>query len=320
MYFPKKYLRGVYAVSITMGALVWILLLIKGIYTPQAPYLIPLDMKANYAFALCILVAITPPALIEWNNSRWLKQVDKNVPRILIDVTESIRSGMSLIRALEGASKRDYGSVSEQLETAVVHFNLTSDLEGSLKWFGDSLIRPSGRRMATILMEASRAGGKMLDILDTSIQMFTSVDEYKEEKRSVTSPYVMMVYVSTIVFLFMGYIIITQFLESLANQQTTIAGVGQLVSRMLPIGYYKSIIFWGAMLEAIIGGLVIGKITDSKISAGLIHAAAMILSPIFSTPSCYRRWKQARRAITYPKWKLKYRDNCGNGKNLAHSS
>jgi flagellar protein FlaJ len=276
MYFPKKYQTPIYAVGLVVGATVWILLMLSGIYTPQLPYIIPLEMKANYAFSLCILVAITPPAIVEFNNSRWLKQVDKNIPRMLIDVTESIRSGMSLIRALEVASKGGYGPVSQQLETAVVHFNLTSDLEGSLKWYGDSLIRPSGRRMGTILMEASRSGGKMLDILDTSIQMFTSIDEFKEEKKAVTSPYVMMVYVSSLIFLFIGYIIITQFLLPLANQDKTVAGISQLVGRMLPINYYKAIIYWGAVIEGLIGGFVVGKISDSKIAAGLIHSVFLI--------------------------------------------
>jgi archaeal flagellar protein FlaJ len=276
VYFPKKYKTPIYAVSLFMGAMVWILLMFSGIYTPELPYIIPIDMRANYAFSLCILVAITAPAIVEFNNSRWLSQIDKNIPRLLIDVTESIRSGMSLMRALEVASKGGYGPVSKQLETAVVHFNLTSDLEGSLKWFGDSLIRPSGRRMATILMEASRAGGKMLDILDTSILMFTSIDEFKEEKKAVTSPYVMMVYVSSLIFLLIGYIIITQFLLPLANQDTSVAGISQLIGRMLPISYYKSIIFWGAVIEGLIGGFVVGKITDSKIAAGLIHSVFLI--------------------------------------------
>jgi flagellar protein FlaJ len=276
MYFPKKYKIPIYGLSITVGVMVWILIMFSGMYRPQLPYIIPLDMKVNYAFSLCILIAITPPAIVELNNSRWLKQVDKNIPRMLIDVTESIRSGTSLIRALEVASKGGYGPVSTQLETAVVHFNLTSDLEGSLQWFGDSLLRPSGRRMSTILMEASRSGGKMLEILDTSVRMFTSIDEYKEEKKAVTSPYIMMVYVSSLIFLFIGYIVISQFLLPLANQDKTIVGISQLVGRMLPINYYKAIIFWGAVIEGLIGGFVIGKISDSKIASGLIHSAFLI--------------------------------------------
>ena len=107
MYFPKKYRHLVYGVSIAVGVIAGVVVLFSGLYIPVAPYMIPMDMKANYAFVLCILVAIFPPAIVEMNNSRWLQQVDKNIPRILIDITESIRSGLSLIKALEASANRD---------------------------------------------------------------------------------------------------------------------------------------------------------------------------------------------------------------------
>ena len=244
---------------------------------PELPYIIPLDMKVNYAFVLCILIAITPPAFVELNNSTWLKQVDSNIPRLMMDLTESIRSGMPLIRALEVASTRNYGPITPILEKTVVNFNLTSDLDGSLNLFGESLLQQSGKRMATILQEASKSGGRMLEVLDTSIQMFTSIDEYKEEKKAVVSPYVLLVYVSTLIFLFIGWVIIQQFILPLTKTDPTIPGISVLVGGMLPLNYYKSIIFWAAVMEGLIGGFVAGKITDSKMASGLIHSVLLII-------------------------------------------
>lgn len=277
MYFKQKYKQGVYVVSIGVASVIFLLLILQGQYIPQSPYLIPLSMKVNYAFALCILIAIIPPAIVEFNNSVWLKQVDKNLPRLLRDVTESIRSGMPLVRALEIASKRNYGPITQLLETAMVNFNLTSDLDGSLMWLGESLIRPTGKRMTTILLEAEKSGGRMLDVLDTSMIMFTSIEEYKDEKQSVVGPYVLMVYVSSLIFLFIGWVIISQFLSPLAHQNLNIPGVASLIGKMLSIDYYKSIIFWAAIMEGLVGGLVAGKITDSKISSGLIHSVLLIV-------------------------------------------
>ncbi len=237
-------------------------------------------MGVNYAFVLCILIAITPPSIIELNNSRWLKQVDKNIPKLMMDIAESIRSGMPMIKALEVASQRDYGPISGILETAVVNFNLTNDLQGSLKWFGDNLLRPSGRRMATILLEANNSGGRMMEVLDTSINMFTSIDEYKEEKESNVSPYILLVYISALIFLVIGYVIVAQFLDPLAKQNASIQGASTLIGSMLDINYYKSIIFWAAIVEGIAGGLVAGKLTDSKIASGLIHSVFLMVITI----------------------------------------
>ena len=276
MYFKPRYKQAVWIVSLTVAAVIFSLLILQGKYWPTYPYIIPLNMQVNYAFLLFILVAITPPAIIEMNNNRWLTQVDRNIPRLLMDVTESIRSGMPLMRALEVATKRDYGSINESLEKAVVNFNLTSDLDGSLIWFGESLIRPSGKRMATILIEAYNAGGKMMEVLETSISMFTSIDEYREERQSLISPYVLLVYVSTLVFLFIGWVIITQFLTPMAKTGLNTPGGTNIIGGMLSIDYYKAIIFWAAIVEGLIGGLVAGKITTARLSGGLIHSVLLL--------------------------------------------
>jgi flagellar protein FlaJ len=277
MYFKPKYKNPIYMVSIVTALVLFSLIILQGRYVLVLPYIIPLDMKVNYAFALCILIAIVPPAIVELNNSIWLKQVDKNIPRLMMDLTESIRSGMPLVRALEVAATRNYGPITAILETTVVNFNLTSDLEGSLKWFGESLLRPSGKRMATILQEAYKSGGRMLEVLDTSIRMFTNLDEYKEEKQSTVSPYVLLVYASTLIFLFIGWVVIQQFILPLTKTDPSIPGVGNLIGKMLPLNYYKAIVFWAAVMEGLIGGFVAGKITDSRIASGLIHSVLLIL-------------------------------------------
>jgi len=235
-------------------------------------------MRINYVLLFCVIIAITPSAIVEVNNSRWLKQVDKNVPRLLMDITESIRSGMPMVRALEVATKRDFGPISRNLETALVNFNFTSDFDGSLKWFGESLVRPSGKRTATILIEAYKSGGRMLDVLDTSINMFTHLDEYRQEKESTINPYILLVYASTLIFLFIGWVLISQFLGPIAKMSINTPGIPNIVGNMLSINFYKSIVFWAAVVEGIIGGLVAGKITNSRLLSGLYHSVLLLLT------------------------------------------
>ena len=275
MYFKTEYKQGVWIVSSATAVLVAALMLIPRYKLTE--YLIPIDMGLNYALLFSILIAITPPAIIEIYNTRWLRQIDKNIPKLLIDVTESIRSGMPMVRALEEASQRDYGPISKNLEIAIVNFNLTSDFDGSMKWFGESLIQPSGKRMATILTEAQKAGGRMIDVLETSINMFTNLASYRDERESQISPYILLVYVSSLIFLFIGWVVIAQFLFPMTTTNINTPGIPNLIGGMLDINYYKSIIFWAAVVEGLIGGLVAGKITNSRIFSGLIHSVLLLL-------------------------------------------
>ena len=277
MYFDRKYKIAVWLVSSFIGMMIIANIFLSGVYVPTREYMIPLEMRANNTFLLAILVIIMPPAFIEYNNSIWLREVDNNVPRFLRDLTEGVRSGLSIFDALEIAATKDYGPITPHLEQAMVKFKLTSDLEGSLIWLGEKLIRPSAKRVVTILLEAYETGGRMIEVLETSVDMFTSLAEYKDERDTQVGPYILLVYIGNIIFLGISWTIIGQFLGPLAKtaQDPMIAQAG--VVRMLDINYYKSILFWSAIIEGLMGGLVAGKIRDNRIGGGLIHSVILLL-------------------------------------------
>jgi flagellar protein FlaJ len=282
VYFTRKYKVAVWIISFFIGLLIIANTLISGVYVPTKEYMIPLDPRVNNSFLLAILVIIIPPAFIEYNNSVWLREVDNNIPRFLRDLTEGVRSGLSLFDALEIAATKEYGPITPHLEQAMVKFRLTSDLEGSLIWLGEKLIRPSAKRVTTILLEAYETGGRMINVLETSVEMFTSLAEYKDEKDSQVGPYILLVYVGNIIFLGISWVILGQFLGPLAETATDplIAQAG--VVRMLDIDYYTSILFWSAVIEGLMGGLVAGKIKDNRIGSGLIHSVILlVISLIF---------------------------------------
>lgn len=264
--------------SIFVGLMIFAAILLQGAYVPKAPYWVPLSQRTNNGIILCILLALSLPSVLEYQNNRWLKGVEKNVPLLLRDVSEAVQSGVPLITALEDASVRDYGPVSKPLENSLVRFNLTSDLKGSLKWLGEKLIKPSAKRMSTVLIEAYEAGGRVKDVLEKSVELFTSISDYKEERASQTSPYVAVVYIGNAVFLVISWVVVVRFLQplSVATADPLVAQSGVLAS-ILDINYYKSILFWASTMGSLLGGLIAGKISDGRVAAGLIHSEILLL-------------------------------------------
>ncbi|MCK4581939.1 type II secretion system F family protein [Candidatus Bathyarchaeota archaeon] len=278
MYFEKREQWMASAGSIFVGLVIFAAILLQRAYVPEAPYWVPLSQRTNNGIILCILLALSLPSVLEYQNSRWLKGVEKNVPLLLRDVSEAVQSGVPLITALEEASVRDYGPVSKPLENSLVRFNLTSDLKGSLKWLGEKLIKPSAKRMSTVLIEAYEAGGRVKDVLEKSVELFTSISDYKEERASQTSPYVAVVYIGNAVFLVISWVVVVRFLQPLsaATADPLVAQSGVLAS-ILDINYYKSILFWASTMGSLLGGLIAGKISDGRVAAGLIHSEILLL-------------------------------------------
>ncbi len=277
MYFDRRARLLIWASSISVAVVLYILFYLLGILRPTEIYLIPLEQRVNNSIALTLLVAILPPSIVEFNNIRWLRSVDRNIPLLLRDLAEAVRSGETLVRALEEAARRDYGPVSRYLEKAMVRLSLTSDLEASLRWMGEKLVRPSGMRMATILIEASESGGKIVDILEAAVSLFNQIAEYRDEREAQTRPYILLAYMGSIIFMVIAYVILFQFLAPLSTAAETPEMMSvPIVQNVLDISYYKAILFWASVMESIFGGLIAGKISSGRLAAGLIHSSILL--------------------------------------------
>ena len=53
------------------------------------------------------------------------------------------------------------------------------------------------------------------------------------------------------------------------------AGTG-LLTGILPLEYYASILFWGSIFESLFGGIIGGKIGEGTVTAGLTHSVVLM--------------------------------------------
>ena len=277
MYFESKLRIAIWVVSGIIGIAIALIPLFLGLYIPQKPYLIPENQKSNNTIALGIIIALLFPAIVEFSNYRWGKQVDRNVPRLLRDVAESVRSGMTLPKALEEASQRNYGPLSKELKHAISLFILGESWQNSLNSLAKRLKRQSVLRLSTILIEAHQTGGKIVEVLETSVNLLQSLDEYREEQYNNMRPYITTMYMASIIFLIISRIVLSQFLAPLCltSNNAAMTELG-FMTGVLSIEYYTSILFWASNIESIFGGLIAGKIGERSLSAGLFHSVILM--------------------------------------------
>jgi len=277
VYFDEKKTRLLQYSSLAAGILLLIAIFLSTGYVPGPPYWIPVDRRINTGLALSLLIMMGGPAILEWSNTRYIKSVEENLPLFLRDITNMVHSGVPLMFALENASTKDYGPITKPLRRAMNRIYVTSDIEGSLIWLGDQLVIPSAKRLTSVLIEAYNTGGRITDILESSLEIFTVLTKHNSEREGLTNSYIYVVYLGTGVFLIICWVLLTKFLAPLSeltldpNMQAS-----GLVSSFFNLNYYWAILFWAAVIEAIVGGLLGGKIKYGRLSKGLSFASFMI--------------------------------------------
>ena len=271
-----------WGISGAVGVTIMLFPFLLGLYVPQAPYLIPLSQKVNNTIVLGLLIVLAFPAVTEFSNYQWGRQVERNIPRLLRDVAEAVRAGVTLPKALEDAAQRNYGPISKELEHALSMFVLGASWDEAMMSLARRLKRPSAMRLATIFIEANQTGGRMVEVLGASVDLFSSLDEFREEQYNNMKPYLLTIYMATIIFLTIAYVVLHQFLAPLNAATAAVGGAheGGLLPNVLDVNYYASILFWASVVEAIFGGLIAGKIGDRSLSAGMRHSVVLVVTTL----------------------------------------
>ncbi len=278
MYFEGKYRYTVWLASITVGLFIVVATVLQQLYLPLPPYYLPLNARANNALAMGVLIILLIPSILDASNLAYVRSVERNIPRFLRSVTESTTSGMILPRALSEAAKSDYGPISREVGLAVSKFTLGKDFSETIAEAGRRLRHPLARQLAVLISEAQAAGGRMREVLESGVDLYSTLFEYKEERRAELRPYLTLVYISLVIYLVVCYIAITQFLAPVITLQ--LASKAPFLASNLGLGYFKSIFFWAGIFESVFGGLVGGKISEGAASAGLKHSVILLVLTI----------------------------------------
>ncbi len=263
-------------ISTIISILSFILVFTQTEYQAIAPYLIPLSQKINNWFALTILLGLFFPGVFITLNMRHRERVESTVPVFLKYISEKIQTGVFIVNALEDAIHEDFGPLNKPLEKALSHFHLTNIFSESMELMSKELDVLAADSLCSILVEAYETGGDLEEVLTRSVELFGDVWEYKRKRNAETSQYVAIIYLGVGIFCVMAWMLLVKYFDPLMNIMSDANAMNVLSIGQMNLSYQKSVLFWAAMMEALFGGLVAGKISKGKISSGTLHSFILV--------------------------------------------
>lgn len=232
---------------------------------------------------LGMIIAVFPPASVEYLDLRWQRGIDQNIPRLLREIAESGKTGLTLVRAIEVSADRDYGPLTPELKHLVAQISWGSSLEDSLRSFAKRARTKLAQRTADLILEVSRSGGDTQEIMEQLNKHIGELQSINRERYSQMRPYAAVVYIAFGVFLFTDVMLIQSFFTQIIQLQSSVMNTQGGSSTIfggiskVDVDFLKTVLFHAVIVQAIIGGLVAGKMSEARLGAGLKHVLILLI-------------------------------------------
>jgi flagellar protein FlaJ len=218
---------------------------------------------------LAIVIAIFPAAVLDYVDYRWRRSIDEHLPDLFRTIVQGESTGMTLPQALEEASKRRYGPLTGELKRMVAHMSWGSSFEKALQVFGERVSTSLVKRSVPIVVEASLSGGRIEKVFKPLESFVQSTLTAEKERQTQIRPYIAIVYVSFLVFLFTVIMLFKTFFLQMANTPG-------FQSALLSSAEAHVLFFHMSVIQALFSGLVAGKMGEGTMTAGLKHSVIML--------------------------------------------
>jgi flagellar protein FlaJ len=135
-------------------------------------------------------------------------------------------------------------------------------------------------RSITLVTKANESSGDIGEVLSVAARDAAAEQELKSERRISMFIYIIIIYISFLVFIGIIYVISSTFLEEMvkAGEKTTASGSRAIAMSLTRTGLadYNRIFFHGALIEGAFSGLIAGVMGEGSVLSGLKHSVIMV--------------------------------------------
>lgn len=243
-------------------------------------YIMPLS---DFFFTLFNIVAVgvvtIPIALVYYNKYKLIRTFEDKYPNFLRSVVEGLKGGMSLPIAISYASQNNYGILTPAIKRLVAQMSWGVNFENSLSNFAASLDSPIITRSVSTIIECHRSGGNIAEVLSSVSNSMVEIEKIRRERSMMISSQMMTGYIIYIVFILV-MIGIREFMLCGFSQPAATAAGETIFKGIKTEGVsekYGAMFTHLAIIQGLFAGLVIGKLSEGRLSAGAKHSIIMAL-------------------------------------------
>ena len=233
-----------------------------------------------------VLVVIFPFVLSSVMEGRKEREKDEKFLEFARALVESVESGTPISKGIINMSQKDFGPLTSHIQKLANQIKLGIPIQRSLQTFAYDTKSKTIIRAITLIREADKTGGNINTILESVAKSVSEIEKLKAERRAAISSIVVEGYIIFLVFIIIMIVMEVQIIPMTARISIPSGGVGALPTVASDLGGVVgegfdpnefTFAFLGLLVtQGLFAGLVIGKLSEGKVKAGIKHSFVMV--------------------------------------------
>jgi len=224
-------------------------------------------------------IVLVPYALFVEAHFYRINQTSKNFPEFLSRLVSLHESGLTLPASIKRLQASNLGILNPEIRKMKAGFELNGSIIETFRSFGNRVNTITVQRVVVLIENAIKMTGNVKDTLEIAAGDALAERSLEEERTRSIKLYVMILYISFFVFLYVIWSLVTGFLPQIPEVPSE--AVTQLVGEGIAFSgidkpLYIRLFFHAAILEGFFSGLVAGQIGEGDVRLGLKHSIIMV--------------------------------------------
>jgi len=231
---------------------------------------------------IAVFVAIIPFVASAITDVGREKEKEQQFLEFTRNLVEAVQTGTPISKGIIQIRNKDFGSLSPHVKKLANQIALGISVRESLQVFASDINNKVVSRSIALITEAEESGGEISLILESTAKSVSEIEDIKKERRSSTYNLVVQGYIIFMIFLVIMIVVQTQFLPLMIKtlQESGASGAGsqftQTTIQTDILDKLGNLFIALIIVQGLFAGLVIGKLSEGSVKAGIKHSIIMV--------------------------------------------
>jgi len=225
-----------------------------------------------------MFLALIPLAFFHEAKTMRENKLQRQIPGFLDKLASTNETGMTMRDSIKLMAKSDIGTLSKQIKLVWNDINWGLDVNDSMVRFANRIRTHVVSRSITLINKANESSGDIGGVLEVAARDAETEQTLKRERVINMMIYIIIIYISFLVFVGVIYVITDSFLTKMAEagEQMAASGGNAGLLGAFDLDAYKRLFFHASLIQGFCSGLIAGVMGEGSVLSGLKHSIIMV--------------------------------------------